>query len=104
MKLDALERLLRARGQVKVFVATDTFALCGLVRGLRTDGALVHVAVGESVCLQFADGRVQTQANPSTLALAATVSLTRRLQTHRRHLAGRHAPVAYWDAAARLGA
>ncbi|MCA3010244.1 MAG: hypothetical protein INH34_17865 [Phycisphaerales bacterium] len=103
MKRTALERLLRERGQVKLFVATETYAVCGWVRDLRTDGDVAQVAVGDAVWLHFADGSVQTVATPSTLALAANASLTRRVQTHRRHLAGRHAPVAYWDAVARLG-
>jgi hypothetical protein len=103
MKLAALERLLRDRGRAKVFVVTSEFCLCGQVSVYRPvgDGALVDV--GASVRVLWGSGDLLEEPFRSgALSLSESTLLTRRLQTHRRHVAERTVPAAYWQRAALL--
>ncbi len=103
MKLAALQRLLQQRGHIKMFFVTDTFCGCGIVHGLRQSGEEVSVDVGVSVQVSLVSGSFVEPDVPSmVLQVSNSTLLTRRLQTHRRHLAGREVPRDYWLRVARL--
>jgi hypothetical protein len=102
MKLAALERLLHERGRTRVFLVTDTFCCCGTASRLLRAGDEVSIEIGGAVRWVFAPGDlVDAAAWSGTVPVTPSTSLTRRLATHRRHLAGRAVPAAYWSRAAR---
>lgn len=101
MKVAALERLLRERGHTRLFLVTEDFCCCGSVSGLSRTGEAASIEVGAAVRWVFAAGAQVEACWSGTVPLTAATALTRRLATHRRHLARREVPAAYWSRAAR---
>jgi hypothetical protein len=103
MKIEALRRLIETQGKVKVFVATDLFCLCGYAVKQQQTTAGVFVEIGASLRFVFASATLIREAVSSgTLVLSSVSQITRRLQTHRRHVAGRAVPEHYFAEALAL--
>ena len=102
MKLAALARLLTERGRCKVFVTTAEFCLCGQLGNLRRAGEAWLVEGGAAVRVLRSGELLEERFRSGSLLLDDQSQLTRRLQTHRRHVAGREVPDAYWQKAAVL--
>jgi hypothetical protein len=90
VKLDTLHRLFARQARVKLFVVADGFCLCGYASNPRvTEGGML-VDIGASVRLAFGSRELIAEPVASgTLLLDDRCRVTRRIQTHRRHLEGR---------------
>ena len=100
MKLERLRQLLESTARTKLHVVTERFALSGHAsRPREVDGELwIHVEA--SVRFVLATGEVLEEPKDSgTLRLSAEDRVTRRLQTHRRHLRGLEVPERYLELA-----
>ena len=103
MKLERLQKILEGRARVKVFVLTDQFCLCGVASHPHEAGDALRVRVGASVRFVLRSGEVIDEPTSSgTLLLTASDKVTRRLQTHRRHLAEIDVPEDYFERALAL--
>ena len=104
MRLDAMLRHLSAAGRVKIFIVTNEFCMCCYVTRQQSAGeGEILVDVGASVRHDFATGAVaEERFRSGTLALNRSSRLTRRIQTHRRHLGQRSVPDVYFRLADRL--
>jgi hypothetical protein len=103
VKVDALVGLLQHRARLKIFVATEGFCLCGYASKPLATEAGVLLEIGASVRFVFAGGVLLEEAQRSgTLLLPHSGKVTRRVQTHRRHLAGKEVPEKYFDLAMAL--
>ena len=91
MKVEALARLLARSARLKVLVVTNDFCLCGYATAQQPTAAGLLVSIGESLRVMFGSSTVIAEPERSgTLLLSRDAKVTRRLQTHRRHLAGKH--------------
>jgi hypothetical protein len=102
VKVEALARLLQARGRSKVFVTTREFCLCGMLSNLRAAGDSHLVDVGASVRVLRSGELLAEPLRSGSLQIDTGTLLTRRLQTHRRHVHERVVPDDYWRRAAAL--
>jgi hypothetical protein len=103
VKLQTLSRLLQQQGKVKLFVVADEFALCGYALTQSESALGVMIDFGASVRAVFATGAVLREPHRSgTMVVTSGTRFTRRMQTHRRHLAGRQLPASYFAAADEL--
>ena len=102
MKVEALARLLLARGRCKAFVTTREFCLCGMLSNLRAAGGSHLVDVGASVRVLRSGELLAEPLRSGSLQIDADTLLTRRLQTHRRHVHERVVPDEYWRREAAL--
>ena len=97
MKLEQLHRFLTNRNRTKIFVLTDRFCLCGHASRAQDTPEGVRVRIASSVRFVFSTGEVICEEhNSGTLMLTDEHRVTRRLQTHRRHLEGRELPEEYF--------
>ena len=104
MKLERLQTLLESQSRTKIFVRTDLFCLCGHARDPRPSGPnargsnALSVRIGASVRLVLPTMElIQEELDSGTLLLTNDHGLTRRLQTHRRHLADLDVPEEYFE-------
>jgi len=97
MRIDTLRRALDRHARVKVFVVLDDSCLCGYAaRNTDTKGDLV-VTIGASVRCVYATMTVEeSRFHTGSLLLSNATKVTRRVQTHRRHLVGRDVPEQYF--------
>lgn len=102
MKVEALARILAAHSRCKVFVTTREFCLCGMLSHLRPAGTAHLVDIGASVRVLRSGELIAEPLRSGSLQVDGETLLTRRLQTHRRHVAGRDVPDEYWQRAAAL--
>ena len=90
MKIDTLRLLCTRRPRVKLCVVAEAFCLCGYASNPRATAAGLLVDIGTSVRVSFGSHEmIDEPASSGTLLLDATCKVTRRIQTHRRHLHGR---------------
>lgn len=90
MKLDTLDRLFSRCARVKLFVVADAFCLCGYASNPRSTERGMLVDIGKSVRFSFGSHEVIDEpVSSGTLLLDDQSKVTRRIQTHRRHLHGR---------------
>ena len=90
MKIDTLRLLFTRRARVKLFVVADAFCLCGYASNPRPTEEGMLVDIGCSVRVSFGSQELIDEPESSgTLLLDARCKVTRRIQTHRRHLHGR---------------
>lgn len=101
MKLERLQALLESQSRTKIFVRTDLFCLCGYARDPRPSGPgsnALSVRIGASVRLVLPTMElIHEELDSGTLLLTNDHGLTRRLQTHRRHLADLDVPEEYFE-------
>ena len=103
MRIDALLRRLAADGRVKVFVATEEFCMCGYITRAQAADDAVLVELGSSVRHNFVTGAVvEERFRSGTLMVVPTTRMTRRLKTHRLHLAQHRIPERYFRIASVL--
>lgn len=103
MKLGRLLAILSTRSSTKLYVVTDQFCLCGHASRARESSAGLHVRIGASVRVPFATGElIREERSTGTLLLTEADRLTRRHNTHRRHLSEREIPEAYFAEAIEL--
>jgi hypothetical protein len=87
MKLDTIQRVFKRQPRVKLFVVTENFCLCGYATKPRATDQGLLVQIGPSVRFSFVSKQLRREARASgTLHLTATCKVTRRIETHRRHL------------------
>ncbi len=97
MRLDALRRVLYQRARVKIFVALEDRCLCGYSSRQTATGPELVVKVGASVQVDFATRTITERPFfTGALVLSDKSKVTRRIQTHRHHLAGRDIPEQYF--------
>ncbi|HLQ38134.1 MAG TPA: hypothetical protein VK348_10050 [Planctomycetota bacterium] len=99
MRLEALRRILETQSRAKVFVLTGDSCLCGYVSKPRLTEQGLLVDVGSSLRVGFDTlVPVYEPMSTGTMQLTDSCKVTRRLQTHRRHLAsaGRVIPEDYF--------
>jgi hypothetical protein len=103
VKLEALGHLLTHHGRLKLFVVTDAFCLCGQAWRHQDAPGGALVDIGASVRVVFETMvLIHEPLRSGTLRFDRDTKCTRRLGTHRRHLAGRDVPDAYFAAAMTL--
>jgi hypothetical protein len=103
MKLETLRDVLLRHGRIKLFVASDAQCLCTYISRPQPTADGLVLATDSSLSVLFADGEVTFDAFGSgALTLRDGDLFTRRIQTHRRHVAGRDVPTEYFARANQL--
>ncbi len=103
MKLDRLRKTLEAQGGSKIFVRTDAFCLCARVSAPQPTDAGLSVQVRASVRVSLPSMKLtEESADSGTLHLIDAHRVTRRVQTHRRHLEDLEIPEPYFRLAQEL--
>ena len=103
MKLGRLRKLLEAKPRVKIYVLTDVFCLCGYAHDSGEEAERLRVKLAASVRVVLGASEVlQEPRNSGTLVLTEEHKVTRRIQTHRRHLEGMPIPERYFELAREL--
>lgn len=103
MKLDTLRNVFRRMPRVKLFVRCGTTAFCAVARSPHEldDGLLLQL--DGAVHFDAEEGRIAHRPDAETsFVLTADCAVTRRLQTHRRHLADWDVPADYFRLAMAL--
>jgi hypothetical protein len=96
MKLQRLRKILETRSRTKIFVLTDSICLCGYACEARQEGDSVRVRIEASVCVVLGSTEVvEKKSNTGTLVLTPEHQVTRRIQTHLRHVEGMEIPESY---------
>ncbi len=96
VNIETLTRVFAQKSRVKLYVLAKDFSLCGYVSNPRAaaDGLLVDV--GPSVRYSFEARELLAEPLDSeTMYLSTNCKLTRRIQTHRRHLKDKGVPEQY---------
>ena len=87
VNIDTLKRVLAQKLRVKLYVLAEDFSICGYVSNPRAAGDGLLVDVGPSVRYSFEARELLAELIDSgTMYLSTDCKLTRRIQTHRRHL------------------
>ena len=98
VKLDTLQGVLERRPRVKLFVLTKDFCLCGYASNARTTEGGLLIDIGASVRFAFASGSLMHEpVRSGSLRVTSTCKVTRRFQTHRRHLEAKGVPDRYLE-------
>ncbi len=96
MKIDTLRRVFEQKSRVKLYVLAEDFCLCGYVSNPRAAGDGLLVDVGPSVRYSLEERELIAESIDSgTMYLSTNCKLTRRIQTHRRHLKDKGVPEQY---------
>ena len=96
MKTETLFGVLERMRSVKLYVVTPQFCLGGYVEKPRAIEAAILVDVTSSVRVVFgADEVIESPEKSGTLLLTPMCKLTRRWQTHVRHLSTIDVPKEY---------
>ncbi len=96
MNIDTLRRVFARNSRVKLYVLAEDFSLCGYVSNPRVVGDGLLVDVGPSVRYSFeAHELIAGSIDSGTMYLSTNCKLTRRIQTHRRHLNDKGVPEQY---------
>ena len=104
MKPETLRALLERKKRTKVFVVTEGYAVAGFVRRSQVDELPAARLWPFVAWFVGSDGIVVGGEPFGPVALDEGARVTRRVQTHRRHLEGRVVPEAYFEAALALEA
>ena len=88
MKPETLRRFLAGTKETRLYVTTHEFALAWQASRPRDEEGLLALDVVPCVVYWFAAGKLETSPSPRALRITADVLITRRIQTHLRHLAG----------------
>ena len=97
MKLERLCKILELHSRPKLYVLTEGFCLCGYASQPLEDIAGVWVKIDSSVRVVLSSMELIHEPTCSgTLFLTENHKVTRRIQTHRRHLRGHPIPDEYF--------
>ena len=103
MKLETLRRVLEQAPRVKLYVLTEEFCLCAYASGAHQGQAGLRVSLAASVRVVLSDmSLIQEPVQSGTLFLTEKHRVTRRIQTHHRHLRELLIPEEYFNLAATL--
>lgn len=107
MKLETLRRWFESHKRTKLFVATPEWAVTGFAArprvGAATDEGELALDLAPYVAwFRRGDSLVRGREPFGPVRLGPDALVTRRLQTHRRHLAGAGVPERYFEEAAAL--
>lgn len=96
VNIDTLRRVFAQTSRVKLYVLAEDFSLCGYVSNPQASGDGLLVDVGPSVRYSFEARELLAEPiNSGTMYLSTDCKLTRRIQTHRRHLKDKGVPEQY---------
>ena len=96
MKIDALNRVFAQKSRVKLYVLAEDLCFSGYVSNPRAAGDGLLVGVGPSARYSFEARELLAEPIDSgTMYLSTDCKLTRRIQTHRRHLKDKGVPEQY---------
>ncbi len=104
MKLDTLARYFERTKRTKLFVVTDAYVVAGRAsRPSAPKGDVLLVDFAPFVAYFFdGGGLVRGSETFGPVRLDDGVRVTRRLQTHRRHVADKQIPEGYFEACEEL--
>ena len=98
MKISTLRRVFARSKRTKLFIATSKFAVAGHVKRPSNVGAVLSIDVQPYIAYFFSASSLVRGEQPfGPIRLDATTRVTRRLQTHRRHLSERDVPEEYFQ-------
>lgn len=93
MKIDTLRRCLRRNERTKLYISTDEFLMAVYVYNAREEGEELLVDVGPYLVYSFARREIlHSTRDFRGMRLGEQTRVTRRLNTYRRHVAGRSVP------------
>ena len=102
MKLATLRNYFRRRPTTKLYVTTDEFAFAGHASNPREEENGLLLDVTPYVIYWFAKSALESSDAARTLHLTSGALVTRRLQTHRKHLRGWTVPEEYLHGAPKV--
>lgn len=98
MKLQRLCAILDQSPKTKIYLVSAQSCLCGYVSRPQPADEGVRVELGASVRMAFSSMEpVVERVGTGTLLLTEEHKVTRRLQTHRRHLTDHDVPEVYFE-------
>ena len=100
MKLETLRKYFKRSKRTKLYITTDEFLIAGYVCNPREEKDSLLVDIGPYIIYSFVRKEIlQTSNDFKALRLTAETKITRRFQTHRRHLEDRQYPQEYFQRA-----
>ena len=102
MKLETLRNYFRRSRTTKLYVTTDEFAITGRASNPREEQDALLLDMTPHVICWFDTEMVETPAGAKTLHVNPDTLVTRRLQTHRKHLRGHAVPDEYLQRASKI--
>ena len=103
MKLDTLSKVFEQTPRVKLYVLTEEFGLCGYASKPHQGPGGLRVSIDSSVRIVLSSmSLLQEPVRSGTLFLTEMHKVTRRIQTHQRHLRDHQVPEEYFSLAMAL--
>ena len=103
MKIEKVQALFKQQTRVKLFFLTSGFCLCGYASNPRATEKGLLIDLGPSVRFSFASQEIiKEPVTSGTLIVTDSCKVTRRVQTHRRHLEQLGVPEDYLNEALTL--
>ena len=100
MKLQTLRKYFKRSKRTKLYITTDAFLISGYVYNPREEKDSLLVDIGPYIIFSFGRKEIlQSSGDFKALCLTAETKITRRIQTHRRHLQDREYPQEYFQLA-----
>ncbi len=103
MKLDTLCKVFEQTPSVKLYLLTEEFCLCGYASQPHQSTEGLRVSIDSSVRIVFSSmSLLHEPVRSGSLFLTEKHKVTRRIQTHQRHLRDHQVPEEYFTLARTL--
>ena len=103
MKLDTLCKVFEQTPRVKLYLLTEEFCLCGYASQPHRSAEGLRVSIASSVRVVLSSmSLLHEPVRSGTLFLTDKHKVTRRIQTHQRHLRDHQVPEEYFSLAMAL--